>query len=160
MLRTTLPIPPLTLKMAGVDFSFSIEKLVHQNISEMVRKDWNSRNMVSKVIKTDQVYMAVRWYLVKSDMSSARHCSSVHFLQGTINTRPCITEPWTLNLPKVFKNIFCTRVRSQMMIYVFPNDILRFLKKMNYLWVQIPHEDDILTITVWLSLHNPVVSKD
>ena len=36
------------------------------------------------------------WYLVKSDLSSVRHCSFVHwtsnFLQGTRTTRPCITD--------------------------------------------------------------------
>ena len=35
------------------------------------------------------------WYLVKSDLLSVRYCTSLHWtshlLQGTRNTRPCIT---------------------------------------------------------------------
>ena len=38
---------------------------------------------------------ALFWYLVKSDLSSVRYCTSVywtsHFLPGTRNTRPYIT---------------------------------------------------------------------
>ena len=34
------------------------------------------------------------WYLVTSDLFSLCYCTPVHFLQGTRNTRPCITgEP-------------------------------------------------------------------
>ena len=45
----------------------------------------------------DQLNMAVCfWYFVKSDMTGVRYCTRVHwtshYIQGTRNTRPCITR--------------------------------------------------------------------
>ena len=55
---------------------------------------WNISNLF--YVQPDQINMAVVfWYLVKSDLSSVRYSPRIHWtshvLQGTRNTRPCLT---------------------------------------------------------------------
>ena len=65
---------------------------------------WTISNLF--YVQPDQINMAVVfWYLVKSDLSSVRYSTRIHWtshvLQRTRNTRPCITghpvqhSPWT-----------------------------------------------------------------
>ena len=60
---------------------------------------WGSRllnTLVDAILQPDQINIAVYfWYLVISVLYTVRYCTRVHwtshFLQGTRNTRPCIT---------------------------------------------------------------------
>ena len=48
------------------------------------------------MVQPDQINMAVFfWFLIKNEMSSVSYCIgipwTIHFLQGTRDTRPCLT---------------------------------------------------------------------
>ena len=65
-----------------------------KNLCSMTKKFFDPHPGRVSTTRPDK-HGRVSWYLVKSDVYFLRYCTHVHwtshFLQGTINTRPCLT---------------------------------------------------------------------
>ena len=82
--------PPLSGLSTKKKISFPQTIVIFRSAIGLQNMSFRSSFWSTRYLQGDQLYMAGCFcYLVKSDLSSVRMYSSVHFLQGARNTKPC-----------------------------------------------------------------------